>query len=177
MSPEDQRPRDPSSADEPPVLEYAGPRTGRDGPKGLPPGAASVILGAEVALGSIAVAERNAVVALPLGLLVASAIYFILTVVRKRPQSALVVGQLVLALTVTIVVVFITLVRGAAATEGAGGFQYWLTYNPGYWANSRWAMQYLWLAGVSAAWFIAVATYIRWKAGTNSPGPASSRAH
>lgn len=152
------------------MLQYAAPTTGRSGRKVLPAGAASVILGAEVGLGSILVAERNAspLLALPLGLLVGSAIYFILTIVRKGRHGALVVGQLVLALMATIVVVFITLLRGAAGTQGPGGLQYWLTYNPGYAANPRWAMQYLWLAGVGAAWFVAVATYISVK--TKRPG-------
>jgi hypothetical protein len=173
---------DPTSPDQPsaskaPVLEYAAPNAGRPGRKVLPAGAASAILGAEVGLGSMLAGGRNAslLLAVPLGLIVGAAIYFILTLVRKALSGGLVIGQLVLALGVTVVVVFITLTRGAEGTQGPGGLQYWLTYNPGYGANPRWAMEYLWLAGVGVAWFAAVSTYIAWKTGKNSPCPPSSQ--
>jgi hypothetical protein len=163
MSAEIQPRRDQPGGDAAPLLEYARPGTARGRRKVLPPVLASAILGAEVALGSVLAGRRNAPLFLVVafGVIVSLALYFILTISRGRRPNALVIGQLSLALALTILAVFITLARGAQSSYGPGGLQYWFTYNPGYAWNPRWAMRYLWLAGVGAAWFVAVAAWVK----------------
>jgi hypothetical protein len=180
MSTKEQDGADRSKCNTAPVLHYAGPAARpprRRRP--LHPGVASLFLGAEVGLGSLLLGEPNSslLLAVPIGVVAGLAIYFILRESRGRQRSRVVVGQLVLALCVTLVATFVTLVRGSASHYGPHGLQYWLTYNPGYYRNPRWAMRYLWVAGLGAAWFIAVAAWVKRRQSNDSRnGPPSPHA-
>ena len=148
----------------PQVLAYAGPTT-------RPPRfrlsdharTASVVGGILAATACLIAGKRNAplVVVVPFGALVVCAMYVVL-VARRQWADPLAVTQLVVALSVAVTGVVATFTRGGQSDNGPTGLQYWVTYNPGYYRNPRWAMQYLWLAGVAAGWFLVVAARARW---------------
>jgi hypothetical protein len=150
----------------PAVLEYAGPRCDatafrlRDHPV-----FAAGLFGALAAGMCQLVGGRSATVVLtiPLGALFGVVAYSILTAAPQKRGGVLALTQLIAAMGVALVVVLMTFVRGAQESGGPGGLRYWLTYNPGYRFNPRWAMQDVWIAAVAAAWFLAVAGRVRWR--------------
>ena len=156
----------------PAVLEYAGPTDHAPALKLREhPGFAACIFGTLAAGMCQLVGGHSATVVLtvPLGALFGVAAYFILTAADRNGAGALALTQLIAATAVALVVVLMTFVRGAQEMGGPGGIRYWLTYNPGYRFNPRWAMQNLWVAGVAAGWFLVVAGWVRWR---NSKGTA-----
>jgi len=146
------------------VLEYARPAS-RPPPFKLEdhPTLASGIFGTLVCGMFQLVGGHSATVVLtvPLGALSGVAASFILTAAERKRAGALAITQLIAAMAVAQVVVIITFFRGAQEQGGPGGIRYWLTYNPGYRFNPRWTMQDLWIAAVAAAWFLAIAGWVR----------------
>jgi hypothetical protein len=131
------------------------------------PRGAAIVCGALATAGCLLMGKRNApiVLVVPFGVLVGFAVYFMCEVRRRAWAGRLCIAQLLVALVVCVLVIFGTLARGGQSPGEPSGLEYWITHNPGYYLNPRWAMQDLWIAGIAAGWFLVVAGWVRWRNG------------